>query len=53
MIACIGNEEATSLWYDYWLLEGRRICDFLPYRIFSSTGLPWNAKVVNIIDKER
>ncbi|KAJ6940685.1 hypothetical protein NC651_006728 [Populus alba x Populus x berolinensis] len=39
----------TSLWLDYWLPDGRRICDLLPFRVISSTGLPWNAKVADII----
>ncbi|KAJ7009371.1 hypothetical protein NC653_000135 [Populus alba x Populus x berolinensis] len=46
--SCIGNGRDTSLWLDYWLPDGRRICDLLPFRVISSTGLPWNAKVADI-----
>ncbi|KAJ6983827.1 hypothetical protein NC653_026594 [Populus alba x Populus x berolinensis] len=45
----IGNGMDTSLWLDYWLPDGKRICDLLPFRVLSSTGLPWNAKVADII----
>ncbi|KAJ6925333.1 hypothetical protein NC651_009871 [Populus alba x Populus x berolinensis] len=45
----IGNGRDTSLWLDYWLPDGKRICDLLPFRVLSSTGLPWNAKVADII----
>ncbi|KAJ6941863.1 hypothetical protein NC652_007817 [Populus alba x Populus x berolinensis] len=51
--SCIGNGRDTSLWLDYWLPDGRRICDLLPFRVLSSTGLPWNAKVADIITSGR
>ncbi|XP_061955562.1 uncharacterized protein LOC133677489 [Populus nigra] len=45
----IGNGRHTFLWLDYWLPSGRRLCDLLPFRLLSSTHLPWNAKVAEII----
>ncbi|KAJ7009375.1 hypothetical protein NC653_000139 [Populus alba x Populus x berolinensis] len=49
----IGNGRQTSLWLDYWLPNGRRFCDFLPFKLLSSTNLPWNAKVADIISEGR
>ena len=48
----IGNGTSTFLWYDYWLLEGKRIIDILPHRTLSSTGLPWSAKVSDIMHED-
>jgi hypothetical protein len=47
----IGNGRHTFLWLDYWLPSGRRLCDLLPFRLLSSTHLPWNAKVAEIISE--
>ena len=49
----IGNGRQTSLWLDYWLPNGRRFCDLLSFRLLSSTNLPWNAKVADIISEGR
>jgi hypothetical protein len=46
---CIGNGRDTFLWLDYWLLDNKRVCDLFPFRVLSSTGLPWDAKVSDII----
>jgi hypothetical protein len=43
----------TFLWLDYWLLNGRRLCDILPFRMLSTPELPWNAKVSDIITNGR
>nr|TKR98077.1 hypothetical protein D5086_0000206780 [Populus alba] len=40
---------STSLWYDYWLSEGKRLIDILLLRILTSTGLSWTTKVSDII----
>ena len=48
-ITQIGNGSSTSLWYDYWLPDGKRLIDLLPLRILTSTGLSWNSKVSHII----
>jgi len=48
-IAGIGDGTSTSLWYDYWLLEGKRLIDILPLRTLTSMGLSWTAKVSDII----
>jgi hypothetical protein len=45
----VGDGSSTSLWYDYWLPEGKRLIDILPLRTLTSTGLPWTAKVSDII----
>ncbi|KAJ6952190.1 hypothetical protein NC653_041365 [Populus alba x Populus x berolinensis] len=45
----IGNGSLTHLWYDYWLPEGKRLIDTHQLRTLTATGLPWNAKVSNII----
>lgn len=49
LITQIGNGSSTSLWYDYWLPDGKRLIDILPLRILTSTGLSWNSKVSHII----
>ena len=46
----IGDSAAPSLWYDYLLPQGQRICDLLSHRIMATSGLGWNAKVSNIIN---
>ena len=48
-ITQIGNGSSTSLWYDYWLPEGKRLIDTLPLRILTSTGLSWTSRVAHII----
>jgi hypothetical protein len=45
----IGNGSSTSLWYDYWLPDGKRIIDIIPLRVLTSTGLSWTSMVSNII----
>jgi hypothetical protein len=47
--SCIGDDSLTSLWLDYWLLDGHRLCDLFPFRTLSSTILSWDAKVADII----
>ena len=39
----------TSLWYDYWLPDGKRFIDSHTIRTLTSTGLPWTARVSDII----
>jgi len=46
---CIGKGTTTSLWYDYWLPEGKRIIDIIPHRLLFSTGLAWTSKVSDIM----
>jgi hypothetical protein len=53
MVLCIRNGQAAFLWLNYWLLDGRRSSDLLPYRTLSSARLPWNAKVSDIIKGDR
>jgi len=48
-ITHIGNGSTTSLWYDYWLPNGKRMIDSFSIRTLTSTGLPWNARVADII----
>ena len=48
-IKSIGNGLSTSLWYDYWLPDGKRLIDIYPLRVLTSTGLSWNSMVSNII----
>jgi hypothetical protein len=43
----------TFLWLDYWLPNGKRICDILPFRQLSKTGLTCDAKVSSIISEGR
>nr|TKR98083.1 hypothetical protein D5086_0000206310 [Populus alba] len=50
---CIGNGRDTFLWLDYWLPDNKRFCDLFPFRVLSSTGLPWDAKVSDIISDGR
>ena len=52
-VPLIGNGMTTFLWLDYWLLNGRRLCDILPFRMLSTPELPWNAKVSDIITNGR
>ncbi|KAJ7009360.1 hypothetical protein NC653_000125 [Populus alba x Populus x berolinensis] len=43
----------TFLWLDYWLPDNKRFCDLFPFRVLSSTGLPWDVKVSDIISDGR
>ena len=52
LVATIGDGRDTSLWQDYWLPCGP-LCDLFPFRVLSSTGLPWDAKVSDIIHDGR
>ena len=45
----IGNGELTSLWYDYWLPNNKRICDLVSSREIRQFSLHQGAKVVDII----
>lgn len=45
----VGNGEDTYLWYDYWMPMGNRPIDLFSQRTLSSTGLPWNARVAEVI----
>jgi hypothetical protein len=49
----IGNGSLTSLWYDYWLPHGKRLIDDFSLRTLTATGLPWTARVSDIIDNEQ
>ncbi|KAJ6984025.1 hypothetical protein NC653_022290 [Populus alba x Populus x berolinensis] len=46
---CIGKGTTTSLWYDYWLPEGKRIIDILPHRQLFTTRLAWTSRVLDIM----
>jgi len=48
-ISCIGDEDTTSLWLDYWLPDEKQFYDLLPFRVLHSSRLPWDAKVSYII----
>ena len=47
-MTCIGDGRDTMLWRDHWLPQGP-LCDLLPFRTLTSTGLPWDARVSDII----
>jgi len=49
-VSCIGDGSLTSLWLDYWLLDGQCFCDLFPFKTLSSTGLFWDAKVIDIVE---
>ena len=49
----IRNGMTIFIWLDYWLPNGRRLCDLLPFRFLSTSGLIWNAKVSDIISNGR
>ena len=49
----IGNGRATSLWYDYWLREGKRPVNILTIRHLTSSGHRWDAKVSDIMEGGR
>ncbi|KAJ0008203.1 hypothetical protein Pint_30736 [Pistacia integerrima] len=48
IVTCIGDGRDTMLWRDHWLPQGP-LCDLLPFRTLTSTGLPWDARVSDII----
>jgi hypothetical protein len=51
-VSSIVDETTTSLWLDYWLLDGQRLCDLMPFRVLTYTGLSWNIKVSDIIKRD-
>ncbi|XP_031255913.1 uncharacterized protein LOC116113894 [Pistacia vera] len=48
IMICIGDGRDTTLWRDHWLLQGP-LCDLLPFKTLTFTGLPWDARVSDII----
>lgn len=48
IVTCIGDGTDTMLWQYYWLSQGP-LCDLLPFRTLTSIGLPWDARVSDII----
>ena len=51
-VSSIVDKTTTSLWLDYWLLDGQRLCDLMPFRVLTYTGLSWNIKVSDIIKRD-
>ncbi|XP_031248848.1 uncharacterized protein LOC116106632 [Pistacia vera] len=48
IVTCIRDGRDIMLWRDHWLPQGP-LCDLLPFRTLTSTGLPWDARVSDII----
>lgn len=51
-ILYIGDEIATSVWLDYYLLDGQWFYDLLPFKLISLIVLSWDAKVSDIIEED-
>ncbi|XP_031260174.1 uncharacterized protein LOC116118323 [Pistacia vera] len=48
IVTCIRDGRDTMLWRDHWLPHSL-LCDLLPFRTLTSTGLLWDARVSDII----
>ena len=49
----VGDGRSTHLWHDNWLPTGQRAIDIYSARVLSTTGLSWNARVVDIIVRDQ
>ncbi|KAJ6308766.1 hypothetical protein OIU76_018368 [Salix suchowensis] len=49
----VGDGRSTHLWHDNWLPTGQRAIDIYSARVLSTTGLSWNARVVDIINRDQ